>query len=215
MVFSKITVYTWGMMSGILLALAYALSGLQIADYNPVYNAIGGGVPDEFLYSKIIRYGFQVPAGILSFIFFYTVERIFPYERLLQFGFKSLSYIFGVSTIISAVFPCDAGCANLTFGLSVSQGVHLMSEMLSTSLIIFMMLLLAAGYRRIGYIQLSQITNWCCFIIFASIIILYNDSTWVGLFQRVIKICYITFVISTAHTMYYCQPFNAKKVNFH
>lgn len=214
MKFSKATICITGLLGATLLIFPVIVAGYQVHNYNPLVDLIGHGMSDEQLFSHLLRYGFQVPAGIFLIFFFRTIEQLFYAELLLSFGFRSLSYFFGMSTILNALFPCDAGCAELTFGLSVSQGMHLMIEGLTYFFIPLILLILGLGFRRINALFMSQFSNWSGIFSIILIVILYYDQTFAGLLQRLIKLTFIVYTLVTVYVCYTNRPFTATKTNF-
>lgn len=214
MKFSKPTVYIFGMLGAALLTVPIFLAGLQLAEFNFLYDVVGKGMGDNLLYSQIMRYVFQVPGGIFICLFFYYIHYLFPPEHLLKFGFRSLLYFCGVSSIILGVFPCDAGCVDLTFGLSVSQGINFMTEGLTYLFFPFILFVLALGFRRIRYVRTSQAINILGLFTLLMVFILYKDQSFAGLLQRIIKLMFITFAFGIAYMCKVYNPLKVKKVNF-
>lgn len=214
MKFSKATICISGFLGASLLTLPTIFAGMQMEIYDPITDLIGHGMSDELLYSHILRYSFQVPAGIFLVFYFRTVAQLFSKEILIQFPFRGLSYFLGVAIILNAVFPCDAGCADLTFGLSVSQGLHLMVEGLTYFFIPLMLVFLGLGFRRVNAVFLSKFTNWTSLLIIILVAILYYDQNYAGLLQRILKSTFIAFTFVITYVIYTTNSFIPKRTKF-
>lgn len=177
------------------------LGGFQFDDYDPISQYISETMAIGTPHGKKLRYFGYIPSGILLIVFSFIGYKRFPKSHLTKIGFIGLGLFYGFSTIIVGIFPCDIGCNKELIDPSISQLIHNFVGLLTYLFVPISIVFINLGlWKSKNYSQLFKIGIICAFIsiIFISLLISNNSSSYIGLYQRIIEVIFIFFIISCA-----------------
>jgi len=121
------------------------------------------------------------PVGLLVLLFLYMARNCLPVGRKSLYLFSALGWAY----VISAFFPCDAGCPELG---SSSQMVHNLTALVCYPAIIFGLVSIANSFRSNNAWQKLSFFTMTCSLIAAIgfVLMLVPDlALWRGMMQRI------------------------------
>ncbi len=192
--------FTIGILGVTLFAVASILGGFQSESYNHVTQYISESMAIDTPYGKLLRYVGYLPAGVLLTVFSFLGYKKLPKSSLVKIGFWGVGIFYGFSTIIVGLFPCDAGCNKALIDPSISQIIHNFSGILTYLFMPTCMILIGVGLLKFKkYRTLSLLGILSGLLSFIFIGLLSDPSTnYAGLFQRVIEVTFIIWIIACA-----------------
>lgn len=113
-----------GILGVILFTTASIVGGLLIENYRETSQYISETYAIDTEYGLMLRLFGHIPSGILFTIFSFLGYKYFPSSNLTKIGFYSFGLLYGIGTIVVAIFPCDSGCNKEFIDPSISQVIH-------------------------------------------------------------------------------------------
>ncbi len=193
------TIFWIGIIGVTLFAVPSILGGFQFENYNPISQYISESMAIDTPYGKILRYYGYIPSGILLAYFFLIVIKKFPKSKLIKIGFFGLSIFYGLATIIVGIFPCDKGCNKEWIDPSVSQIIHNLTGFLTYIFVPASLIIIGLGLQKLNsYKNFAKTTLICGLIslLFISVLFTNPSSNYVGLYQRIIEVIFLIWIIN-------------------
>ena len=200
----KNTVYTIWILGGILFLISSILGWLLIDDYNILSQYISETYTVDTQYGKVLRLFGYIPSWILIAIFYFNALKYFPASRINKIGFYGLAIFYGLATTLVWFFPCDKGCNRDFIDPSISQIIHNIAGWLTYILVPISILLigfwLKKSQKNIG-LSTQAIVLWIISILFIFIFMTHPNSPYIGIYQRIIEIIFITWLTLCAFSI--------------
>lgn len=177
---------------------AAILGGLLLENYNPISQFISESYAIDTPHGKVLRYFFYIPSGILMTIFSFVSIKKFPQSIFTKIGFLGLSIFYGVSTIVTGIFPCDKGCNKDFINPSISQIIHNLAGLSTYLFVPISIMIIGFGLHQSSkHRSLSKVAFSCGAICFVLIALLFSQILlhYEGLLQRIIESTFILWFV--------------------
>ncbi|MFT7628138.1 MAG: hypothetical protein ACI9OS_001793 [Ulvibacter sp.] len=187
------------------------VGGFLIEDYSVISQYISESYAIDTEYGIILRgYGY-IPSGILISIFCFRLSKMFPPSKLTKIGFYAFGVFYGIATIVVAIFPCDTLCNPEFIDPSISQVIHNLAGALTYLFVPLSILLIGVGLKQDPkYNRLSRLGIIYGILSLLFVFILFSDATsqFKGLYQRIIEMVFIFWIVSCALAIKNKTPIN-------
>lgn len=176
----------WSGIGGVFLFIAATvIGGLLLEGYSHQGQLISESYALDTKYGPLLRWGAIIPSGILISVFAYLSPMVLPKNPLLKIGFWGIGLFYGLATIMTGIFPCDAGCNPDLVNASTSQIIHNFLGGLTYLTVPWCILIVGLGTKND-----IRICSLICGILAMTLVwlLLGNlNSTYVGLYQRMLE----------------------------
>lgn len=202
----------WLGVSGVLFFVSSAIVGsLQFPEYSHLSQYISETYATGTPYGKALRYVGYVPSGIFLTAFALLAIKVLPSSSMTKLGFSGFGIFYGLVTIVVAIFPCDPGCNREWIDPSTSQVIHNLAGF--STYVLVPPALIVIGFAAKNWREAHHVSRWAIFAGVLSgvvVMVLISDpnSNYVGLFQRIIELSILSWVILCA---VYIKNFNNDK----
>jgi hypothetical protein len=125
-------------------------------------------------------------------------------SKLTKIGFISLGIFYGITTIFVGIFPCDSGCNAEFIDPSISQIIHNLAGALTYIFVPLSILLIGIALKTDPhYSRLSRLGIIFGTLSMLFVFVLFSDaiSHFKGLYQRIIEVIFIIWLVSCAITI--------------
>ena len=192
------TIFWIGILGVTLFSVASIIGVFQFDNYNPLSQYISETYAIDTPYGKALRFFGYIPSGLLLTIFAFFGLKEFPKSNLIKIGFLGLGIFYGLATIIVGIFPCDKGCNKELIDPSISQLIHNLTGLLTYIFVPLSIIAIGIGLRQLKtHFGLSKIAIFCglnC-ILFIGILLSDPLTEYAGLYQRIIEVTFIIWII--------------------
>lgn len=205
---NKIT-FLIGILGVSLFVVSSILGGFLIENYNILSQYISESYAIDTEYGKILRIFGYIPSGILIALFCFHAVRYFQPSKLLKLGFFGIGIFYGLSTVVVGIFPCDSGCNKELIDPSYSQLIHNFAGLLTYLFVPFFMILIGFGLKKShnnNTFSLQSIAFGAIGILFVYILVSNSKSEYIGLYQRMIELVLVTWIIFCAIAIKNIKP---------
>ena len=190
-----------GIVGASLFIISSVLGGLLIDNYNIISQYISESYAIDTEYGMVLRtFGF-IPSGIFIAIFCFTGVRFFAPTKLLNIGFYGIGLFYGLATVVVGIFPCDSGCNKDFIDPSTSQLIHNFMGLLTYLFVPVLIILIGLELKKIQkntVFPLQSIVLGVISFLFVSVLFLNSNSKYIGLYQRIIELVFILWVVFCA-----------------
>ncbi|MEP0213916.1 MAG: DUF998 domain-containing protein [Cellulophaga sp.] len=198
---SNKTVYVIGVLATIIFISSALIGGLLIDDYSVTSQYISETYAVDTEYGVWLRILGYIPSGILFTIFCFVAIKYFPSSKLIKTGFLGVGVFYGIGTIVTSIFACDSGCNPEFINPSISQVIHNLSALLIYAIVPISIIIAGIGltkfskYKALSFssIILGTLSAGSVFLLFSNL-----QSDFLGLYQRVIELLILTWVLICA-----------------
>ena len=177
------------------------VGGFLIENYSIKSQYISEAYAIDTEYGMMLRiFGF-IPSGILITAFCLLVIKNFQPSILTKIGFYGLGLFYGISTVITGIFPCDSGCNKEFIDPSISQVIHNIAGAFTYLFVPICILLIGIGLKRLStYNRLSTlaITYGILSMLFVFLFLSDSNSEYTGVYQRIIESVFIIWIVTCA-----------------
>ena len=197
---NKIT-FLIGITGVVLFTISCIIGGLLIENYSITRQYISETFAVDTEYGILLRIFGHIPSGILFSIFSIYGYKYFPPANLTKIGFYGLGLFYGIGTIVVSIFPCDSGCNSEFVDPSTSQVIHNFAALLIYTFVPISIIITGFGlmkfpnYRNSSTIALAL---GVLSILFFYLMISELSSDFGGLYQRIIELLILTWIITCA-----------------
>ncbi|PZO29264.1 MAG: hypothetical protein DCF13_06475 [Flavobacteriaceae bacterium] len=199
---NRTVLFRIGLLGVILFIISSTIGGLYIENYNPLSQFISETYAIDTQYGKYLRFLGYIPSGLLLTVFAFTSIKLFPKSRLIKIGFMGIGLFYGIATIIVGFFPCDKGCNKEFLDPTLSQLIHNLTGFLTYVFVPISIFLIAIGLRQVkSTSSLVTIGMGCGTIslLFSFILFSAPTSSLAGLYQRIVELAFITWIVACAY----------------
>ena len=190
-----------GIVGASLFIISSVLGGLLIDNYSIISQYISESYAIDTEYGMVLRtFGF-IPSGIFIAIFCFTGVRFFAPTKLLNIGFYGIGLFYGLATVVVGMFPCDSGCNKDFIDPSTSQLIHNFMGLLTYLFVPILIILIGLELKKIEkntVFYLQSIVLGVISFLFVSVLFLNSNSKYIGLYQRIIELVFILWVVFCA-----------------
>ena len=205
---NKIT-FLIGILGVSLFVVSSLLGGFLIENYNILSQYISESYAIDTEYGKILRIFGYIPSGILIALFCFLAVKYFQLSKLLNIGFYGIGIFYGLATVVVGIFPCDSGCNKELINPSYSQLIHNFAGLLTYLFVPFFMILIGFGLKKSpsnSTFSIQSIAMGAIGILFVYILVSNPNSEYIGLYQRLVELVFVTWIIFCANTIKNKKP---------
>jgi hypothetical membrane protein len=194
-------IFIIGITGVILFTISCIIGGLLIENYSITRQYISETFAVDTKYGIMLRIFGHIPSGILFTIFSIYGYKYFSPANLTKIGFYGLGLFYGIGTIVVSIFPCDSGCNSEFVDPSTSQVIHNFTALLIYTFVPISIIITGIGlkkfpkYRNLSIIALAL---GILSILFVYLLISELNSNFGGLYQRIIELLILTWIITCA-----------------
>ena len=198
---TKSTVSNIGI-AGVALFFIAAISGaLIIPGYSQVSNFLSESYAIDTKYGIYLRLLGYIPSGILMLMFAFLAVKHLPESKAASVALKGFGLFYGGGTILTGIFPCDAGCNKEMINPSVAQFIHSISGLFSY--VTFPVFVIMLGFAALKWKDTGgkeKIILLCAFVslVFAVLFFSLLSSPYGGLIQRILEGSILLTILVTA-----------------
>mgnify|MGYP001583323358 FL=1 len=190
-----------GIVGASLFIISSILGGLLIDNYSIISQYISESYAIDTEYGMVLRTFGYIPSGIFIAIFCFTGVRFFAPTKLLNIGFYGIGLFYGLATVVVGMFPCDSGCNKDFIDPSTSQLIHNFMGLLTYLFVPVLIILIGLELKKIQkntVFPLQSIVLGVISFLFVSVLFLNSNSKYIGLYQRIIELVFILWVVFCA-----------------
>ncbi len=190
-----------GIVGASLFIISSILGGLLIDNYSIISQYISESYAIDTEYGMALRTFGYIPSGIFIAIFCFTGVRFFAPTKLLNIGFYGIGLFYGLATVVVGMFPCDSGCNKDFIDPSTSQLIHNFMGLLTYLFVPVLIILIGLELKKIQkntVFPLQSIVLGVISFLFVSVLFLNSNSKYIGLYQRIIELVFILWVVFCA-----------------
>ncbi len=190
-----------GIVGASLFIISSILGGLLIDNYSIISQYISESYAIDTEYGMVLRTFGYIPSGIFIAIFCFTGVRFFAPTKLLNIGFYGIGLFYGLATVVVGMFPCDSGCNKDFIDPSTSQLIHNFMGLLTYLFVPVLIILIGLELKKIQkntVFPLRSIVLGVISFLFVSVLFLNSNSKYIGLYQRIIELVFILWVVFCA-----------------
>ena len=176
------------------------IGGALFPGYSHVEQFISESYALGTRYGTWLRFLGYLPSGILIAVFAWTAARSLSARTYTAIGFAGIGIFYGLGTVVSAFFPCEAGCQ--TQGeISITQIIHNSMGLLTYLVVPASLVMIGARLRkRMGTQKLGQKALVCGIVAMFGFILFIelSDTGYRGLAQRLTEGSILWWILSCA-----------------
>ena len=190
-----------GIVGASLFIISSVLGGLLIDNYSIISQYISESYAIDTEYGMVLRTFGYIPSGIFIAIFCFTGVRFFAPTKLLNIGFYGIGLFYGLATVVVGMFPCDSGCNKDFIDPSTSQLIHNFMGLLTYLFVPVLIILIGLELKKMQkntVFPLQSIVLGVISFLFVSVLFLNSNSKYIGLYQRIIELVFILWVVFCA-----------------
>ncbi|MBX9783365.1 MAG: DUF998 domain-containing protein [Chitinophagaceae bacterium] len=202
---TKSTVSNIGI-AGVVLFVAAAISGaLLIPGYSQVSNFLSESYAIDTTYGIYLRLMGYIPSGLLILFFCFSAVKYLSQTKATTIALRGIGLFYGGGTILTGIFPCDAGCNKEMINPSVAQFIHSISGLFSYVTVPFFVIMLGfAALKWKDAVYTGKVILLCGFVslVFAVLFFSQLNSPYGGLIQRILE---GSILLSITFTAFYLK----------
>lgn len=197
-------VFLIGILGVSLFAATSLIGGLLIEDYSILSQYISETYAIDTDYGWSLRvFGF-VPSGVFITLFCFLGAGYFQSSKLTKIGFYGIGVFYGLATVLVSLFPCDSGCNREFINPSSSQLIHNLVGLLTYLFVPIFMIQIGLGLKNStdkSRFWLKSMVLGVISILFVFLLFFNQNSEYIGLYQRMVELVFVGWVISCAFTI--------------
>ena len=197
------SIFSIGVFGVSLLVTSFILGGLLIENYDILSQFISESYAIGTKYGLFLRIFGYIPSGILITYFCFLAVKCFQQNILIKIGFYGIGIFYGITSLVTGIFPCDSGCNRELIDPSFSQLIHNYAALLMYVFTPISIIVIGIGLRLTNYTKLSLIAISCGIISLLFVYLLFSDLTpqLLGLYQRIIESIFIIWILVCAFSI--------------
>ena len=202
-------IFIVGILGASLFVISSIVGGFLIEDYSLTSQYISESYAIDTEYGLVLRSLGYIPRGILFTIFVIAGYKKFPQFNLTKIGFFGMGMFYGIATIVVGFFPCDSGCNKELINPSVSQIIHNLTGLLTYIFVPICMILIGFSLKKLpnfNRFSILSITYGTISILFIFFLFSNSNSDYIGLYQRMVEIVFIIWIITCANIIKNKKP---------
>ncbi|MFN0014394.1 MAG: DUF998 domain-containing protein [Saprospiraceae bacterium] len=191
--------------SGVLLFVtASILGGLQFENYSHLSQFISESYAIGTPHGLALRFGFYLPSGLLLALFAFSLKKPLGNSQPVNLGLTGVGVFYGLTTVVTSIFPCDAGCNPEMINPTISQLIHNLTGMLTYLVTPISLAIIGLGLRsQKEHRALALVSIACAGASFLFVLVLFSNTAdgFIGLYQRLIEgSILVWFLVAAWHT---------------
>ena len=200
---SNNSIFSIGVFGVSLLVTSFILGGLLIENYDILSQFISESYAIGTKYGLFLRIFGYIPSGILITYFCFLAVKYFQQNILIKIGFYGIGIFYGITSLVTGIFPCDSGCNRELIDPSFSQLIHNYAALLMYVFTPISIIVIGIGLRLTNYTKLSLIAISCGIISLLFVYLLFSDLTpqLLGFYQRIIESIFIIWLLVCAFSI--------------
>ena len=201
-------VFYIGILGVLLFVLTSLIGGFLIEDYDILRQYISETYAIDTEYGPVLRFFGYIPSGVLLALFCFLAVYYFKTSNWTKIGFYSVGLFYGLATVVVSIFPCDSGCNRELINPSSSQLIHNLMGFLTYVIVPIALLLIGLGLKKQGYPTFSKqsIVLGGISLLFVAILMTNSNSEYVGLYQRLVELTFLLWIVLCAITIKNTTP---------
>lgn len=193
-----------GLLGVLLFVSAVLVGGASLPGYSHATQLISESYAMGTPRGPFLRFAFYLPSGLLIALFSLTASSILRMNGTGRLGFLGLAVFYGLGTVVTAFFPCDAGCNKEFIDPSISQLIHNLSGFLTYLIAPVALLMIGMGLRTGSHMKrLGTLALACGALAMAGFALFMgaSGSGYAGLIQRMIEGAVLVWIAACALTL--------------
>lgn len=198
---SKLSVSVIGLLGVALFVIAAVVGALIIPGYSQLSQYLSESYAIDTKYGIYLRLLGYIPSGILILLFCFLAIKHIPKSRAASIALKGIGLFYGGGTMLTGIFPCDAGCNKEMIDPSIAQLIHSLSGLVTYVTVPFLVLMLGiTAFKWKEAKGMSSIITLCGLlaIVFSFLFFTQLDGAYGGLYQRTLEGSILASVLITA-----------------
>ncbi len=190
--------------SGVLLFVAATiLGGLQMENYSHLSQFISESYAIGTPHGPALRFAGFLPSGLLLTLFAFSLKKLLHGSPTVHLGLVGVGIFYGLTTVVTSIFPCDAGCNPEMINPSVSQLIHNLTGMLTYLVTPVSLALIGLGLwpkKEHRPVALAGVVCAGVSVVFVLVLFSSPASGFAGLYQRLIESSILAwFLVAARH----------------
>ncbi len=197
----KNIVFWYAILAVILFVLTVSAAAYFMEDYDQASQYISESFAKETVHGATLRYMGFIPCGILMTLFAFSAPGVLPKSGWVKVGFWIFGLSYGLGTIVTSIFPCDAGCNPEMINPSISQILHNLSAALMYLTLPLGLVLIGMGAKNWKPNRQFALASLLAGVFTALfVLMLFSDLQGPnkGLYQRIIEGGILVWIVYTA-----------------
>lgn len=190
-----------GLLGPFFFVVTSVVGGSLIEGYDPLSQFISETYALDTEHGVSLRFLGFLPSGLLITGFAWAAARCVPPSRSSRMVFLGVGIFYGLGTVVTCFFPCDAGCNKEFIAPSAAQVIHNISGLLTYLIVPPALLLGAVGARawpRGERFSKIAIVLGAIAMLFAWLFLADPGSSLAGMFQRIAEGSILLWIIACA-----------------
>ena len=186
----RLTVSVIGLLGIALFVVAAVFGALLIPGYSQLSQYLSESYAIDTKYGIYLRLLGYIPSGLLILLFCFLAIKHLPKSRAASIALKGIGLFYGAGTLLTGIFPCDAGCNKKMVDPSIAQLIHSLSGLVTYLTVPFLVLLLGiTAFKWKEPKRMGSIITLCGLlaIVFSFLFFTQLDSAYGGLYQRILE----------------------------
>lgn len=187
---SRLTVSVIGLLGVALFVITAVTGALLIPGYSQLSQYLSESYAIDTKYGIYLRLLGYIPSGLLILLFCFLAIKHLPKSRAASIALKGIGLFYGGGTLLTGIFPCDAGCNKEMIDPSIAQLIHNLSGLVTYLTVPFLVLLLGiSAFKWKEPKGVGSIITLCGLlaIVFSFLFFTQLDSAIGGLYQRILE----------------------------
>lgn len=198
---TKSTVSFLGIMGVVLFVIAAIGGAMLIPGFSQIKNYLSESYAIDTTYGIYLRVLGYIPSGIFILLFCFLAIKHLPKSTAVRIALPGIGIFYGGGTMLTAVFPCDAGCNKEMINPSVAQFIHSLSGLFTyVTVPLFVIVLGFAALKWKNDTGTGKLILLCGFLSLVFTVLFFSllNSAYGGLIQRTLEGSLLLSILLTA-----------------
>lgn len=198
---SRTLIFTIGFLGVALFVTTTILGGLLVEQYSHISQFISESYAIGTPHGHALRFWGFLPSGLLMALFAFSLKKPLDGSQAVNLGLTGVGVFYGLATVVTSIFPCDAGCNPEMINPTISQLVHNLTGMLTYLVTPVSLAIIGFGLRqKKEHRTLALASVACAGMSFFFVLVLFSSpaSAVAGLLQRIIEGSILTWFLLAA-----------------
>ena len=188
--------------AGVTLFVLAAIAGAWlIPGYSQVSQYLSESYAIDTTYGIYLRLLGYIPAGVLILLFCFLAIKHVPKGITATVALMGIGLFYGGGTILTGIFPCDAGCNKEMIDPSLAQLIHSVAGLFTYVTVPLFVLLL--GVAAAKWKQGNHFSKWIMgcgvlSLLFSVVFFAQLNAAYGGVYQRILEGSILTAILLTA-----------------
>jgi hypothetical membrane protein len=194
------TISIIGITGVLLFIIAVVCGALLIPGYSHLSQYISESYAIDTKYGIYLRLFGYIPSGILMMLFCFFAVKHLPKNSATSIATVAIGLFYGGGTLLTGIFPCDAGCNKEMIDPSLAQFIHNLSGLLTYITVPFFVIILGFAALKWQPLKTGKVILLCGFVSLTFLLLFFSqlNSPYGGLYQRILEGSILTSLLVTA-----------------